>query len=448
MARTPSPRTVEDVLRGIGKRERAGGLLGPGPGKPGMGGGLLSGAIPVGAGGAEPSLIEMALQTLQSRPNLGNGASALPISSPPAGMDAKPFGGGLLSTGAKPEGSGGLLARERVPGPGRGPADTPPARSPLARIGNAADDFFFGGAAGDRRAEREGRDRERTAADAHRDAFAYASGPQGFDPNRYGQRMSELGQAPDMAGIVNLEGVNDGRDVRGARNRAEGRGVMGGVAASIMGTPEADRPAAYESGQAYLDSQGQDWRLPGMGGLGPAIGGAMGADSYLDNDRGERAFAEQQRAGQEAERFRDSDLGFRQGESQWERQYREGRAQAEDDQFSQELDYKRDALAAPNSTGDVIAPILSKVATMGVEGLSPGERAIWDRYQQSGQPANIFAQFGLQPPSAGGAPAPAPTGGGPAPAGGDPFPGIAEGQTVTQDGVSYRRQGNQMIPVG
>lgn len=445
MARTTPNRSIEDVLREIAKEERAGGLLGSG--KPGMGDSLLSGSIPAGTVAPAPSLIEQALRSVQARPNIGNGASALPLSLPPSGMTAKPSSGGLLSTGAKAEGPRGLLARAPAPGLGRGPAAVPPARGLMARVGNAADDFLFGGAAGDRRAEREGRDRERAAADAHRDAFSYASGPQGFDPNRYGMRMAELGQAPDMAGLVNLEGVNDGRDVRGARNRAEGRGVVGGVAAAIMGAPDADKAGAYESGQAYLDSQGQDWRLPGMGGLASAVGGAVGADSVLDNNRGERTLAEQIRAAQEAERFRNSDLGFRQDESQWERQYRESRAQAEDNQFSQELDYKREALTAPNSTGDVIAPILAKIATLGETSLTEGERALWANYQRQQQQS---PWAGLMPgapgaPAGGGAPAPAASA--PAPAG-DPFPGIANGQTVTQDGVSYRRQGNQMIPVG
>lgn len=440
MARASSGRrSVEDVLREIEKSERAAGLLGIK--KQGMG--LLSGAIATGTVAPGPSSVEQALQAVQSRPNIGNGASALPISHAPDGLLPKPAGGGLLATGMKPQAArGGLLA----PAPSASPAESlAQPRSRVAQAGNFLDDFLFGGAAGERSEERRQRGEARSAADAHREAFAYASGPQGFDPSRYQQRVAALGQAPDMAGLVNLEGINDGRDVRGLRQRQEERGVTAGALAPTMGLPEDQRAPALGSVAQYLQGQGYNFDPnTSPAGVNAAVGAGMGADSWMDNARGDRSQYEQERAARAAEDYRKTDLGFRQGESEWERQYREGRATAQDDQFNRDLEYRRDALTVPNSTGDVLAPILSKVSTMGVEALNDGERLIWERYQQSGQ--NPFAALmGGQP--GGAPPAPAPQAA-PPQAAGDPFPGIAEGQVVVQDGVRYRRQGNQMQPVG
>lgn len=420
-------RSVEDVLREIEKSDRATGLLGQE--KPGMG--LLGGAIFTGTTAAGPSSIERALMA----------AGQSGVSPNIAGPDlaTKPMGGGLLATGQKPE-------RAALLGPMPAPASAMAApRSRVAQAGNFLDDFLFGGAAGERSAERRTREDAQAAAAAHRQAFAYASGPQGFDPSRYQQRMAALGQAPDMAGLVNLEGINDGRDVRGARQRQEERGVTAGALAPTMGLPEDQRGPALGSVAQYLQGQGYNFDPnTDRAGVGAMVGAGMGADSWMDNARGDRSQSEQERATREAETYRQSDLGFRQGESEWERQFRESRASADDNYRKEELGVRREALTVPNSTGDVLAPILSKVATLGVEGLNEGERLIWERYQQSGQ--NPFAALmGGQP---GGAPtAPAPQAA-PPQAAGDPFPGIAEGQVVVQDGVRYRRQGNQMQPVG
>ena len=420
-------RSVEDVLREIEKSDRATGLLGQE--KPGMG--LLGGAIFTGTTAAGPSSIERALMA----------AGQSGVSPNIAGPDlaTKPMGGGLLATGQKPE-------RAALLGPMPAPASAMAApRSRVAQAGNFLDDFLFGGAAGERSAERRTREDAQAAAAAHRQAFAYASGPQGFDPSRYQQRMAALGQAPDMAGLVNLEGINDGRDVRGARQRQEERGVTAGALAPTMGLPEDQRGPALGSVAQYLQGQGYNFDPnTDRAGVGAMVGAGMGADSWMDNARGDRSQSEQERATREAETYRQSDLGFRQGESEWERQFRESRASADDNYRKEELGVRREALTVPNSTGDVLAPILSKVAPVGVEGLNEGERLIWERYQQSGQ--NPFAALmGGQP---GGAPtAPAPQAA-PPQAAGDPFPGIAEGQVVVQDGVRYRRQGNQMQPVG
>lgn len=420
-------RSVEDVLREIEKSDRATGLLGQE--KPGMG--LLGGAIFTGTTAAGPSSIERALMA----------AGQSGVSPNIAGPDlaTKPMGGGLLATGQKPE-------RAALLGPMPAPASAMAApRSRVAQAGNFLDDFLFGGAAGERSAERRTREDAQAAAAAHRQAFAYASGPQGFDPSRYQQRMAALGQAPDMAGLVNLEGINDGRDVRGARQRQEERGVTAGALAPTMGLPEDQRGPALGSVAQYLQGQGYNFDPnTDRAGVGAMVGAGMGADSWMDNARGDRSQSEQERAAREAETYRQSDLGFRQGESEWERQFRESRASADDNYRKEELGVRREALTVPNSTGDVLAPILSKVATLGVEGLNEGERLIWERYQQSGQ--NPFAALmGGQP---GGAPtAPAPQAA-PPQAAGDPFPGIAEGQVVVQDGVRYCRQGNQMQPVG
>lgn len=437
-------RSVQDVLAELAKRERAAGLLSAK--KPGMGG-LLAGAIPIDEAPSGLSAIEASLVS-------GNAARRVPSNSPATivaeiedrfdatpGMSEKPRGGGLLATGQKPSG-GGLLAvgptSDSVRGPA--PARASARRSPIAQAGNFIDDFFLDGALGERSEARRQRDEARAASAAHREAFAYASGPQGFDPARYQQRMAELGQAPDMPGLVNLEGINDGRDVRGFRNRQEQRGVTAGALASTMGLPEDQRPAALESVAQYLQGQGYGFDPnTSAAGVNAAVGAGMGADIWLDNARGDRSQFEQERATREAENFRKSDLGFRQGESQWERGYRERRAEAEDFYRSQELDYRREALTVPNSTGDVLAPILAKVATVGVEGLNEGERMIWERYQQSGQ--NPFATL------MGGMPGADPAAPVARPQAADPFPGIPEGQTVEQDGKRYVRRGNQMIEV-
>lgn len=453
MARKPEPRPrdVEQVLRELAKADRVRGLLDAG--KPGLGKGLLSLPIDANTGtGVAPTPSAIA-PNLSGRPGILDEIDSRFDRAP--GVELPQSGGGLLGLSPKPP--RGLLAP--VTDTGQKPLDgmlggPPPSmpqaqsrpgteRRPLAaRAGNFLDDILFGGAAGDLRAGRRARDEEQAAAAAHREAFAFAQTPQGFDPNRYGARLAELGQAPDMSGIVNLEGVNDGRDVRGLRQRQEERGVTAGALAPTTRLPEEQRPDALAGVADYLRGQGYGFDPnTSPAGVSAAVGAGMGADSWLDNERGDRNLAEQQRAAQSAESFRASDLGFRQDESQWERQFREGRAQADDSYRAQELDYRREALTVPNSTGDVIAPILSKVATMGVEGLTEGERLIWERYQQSGQ--NPFAALlGGNPAGAPAAPAAS------QPQAADPFPGIAEGQSVTQDGVTYRRQGNQMVPVG
>lgn len=406
-------RTVEQVLRELEKQQRASLLP---TGKPL---GLLSMAAP----GAPASLLPSVETAVSTRPNID------------PRLPAK--GGGLLSLGqpGQSEGmaTGGLLGASAL---------RPPQRSRVAQAGNFLDDFLFGGAAGERRDERRGRDDQRAMVEAHRQAFAAAQTARGFDPNLYGARMAELGQAPDMSGLVNLEGINDGRDVRGFRSRQEERGVTAGALAPVTRLPEAQRPDALAGVAQYLETQGYGFDPNTSGaGIDAAVGAGMGADSYLDNDRGDRNLAEQQRAAQSAEVFRNTDLGFRKEESQWERQFRESRAQSDDSYRAQELDVRREAMTIPNSTGDVLAPILSKVATMGVEGLNEGERLIWERYQQSGQ--NPFAALMGGVPGAGPAAPAAPVSQPQA----DPFPGISEGETITQDGKRYVRRGNQMIEV-
>lgn len=444
MRRDPAPRTIEQLLREVEKTERARGLLSLGSDKPGTGGGLLSGALNIGAVGPAPTPMAAALPQRASSSNITamlNGAGAASprrgLLSPPEEQGRKP--GGLLSPG-------GLLAVAPAPAPARAAR---PETSQLGRVGNFLDDILFGGAAGDRRAERRTREEEQAAAAAHRDAFAYAMTPQGFDPTRYGARMGQLGQAPDMSGIVNLEGINDGRDVRDFRHRAERRNVVGGALAGVTRLPEDQRPHALAGVADYLAGEGYGID-PNMDSsrLNAAVGAAMGADGYLDNDRGERVFGETQRSNLAAEGYRNQDLAFRQDESGWERQYREGRANADDKYREAELDYRRDALTTPNSTGDVLAPILSKVATMGPDALTEGERAIWDRYVQSGQGGG-WGGMGMPGAMPGVLPGVQPQAYAATPQGQqqDPFPGIAEGQIVDQDGKSYQRRGSQMIEV-
>lgn len=93
---------------------------------------------------------------------------------------------------------------------------------------------------------------------------------------------------------------------------------------------------------------------------------------------------------------------YRQQADQRDFGYRQERDQADDQYREKALDVR----GAVNSTGDVVGPLLAKVAQFGEDSLTDGERLIFDRYQQSGQQAG---GFGLTPPPpAGAAPAPAP----------------------------------------
>ena len=436
MAIKPRPQmTIEDMLRGLAKEERAG---------------LLGVAVPSGSAG----LIDV------SGANIGRSSTPDPMQGPqnestgPYSNSVQPKGGllprlnGDPGTAPSAPAMKGLLPTQRRPGLLDPNPPQPAPRSRVAQAGNFLDDFLFGGAAGERSAERRARQQQEAAQAAHRDAFAFASTEQGFDPNRYGARMAELGQAPGMADIVNLEGVNDGRDVRGERQRTERRKVQGGALAPVLGLPADQQVAGYAEANRYLEGEGfgmdPNMSNPAMASA-VAVGSAIGGDSFLDNQRGDRTLVENQRQAQAAETYRNRDLEFRQGESEWERQYRLSRAAADDNYRAQELDYRRDALTIPNSTGDVLAPILNKVATMGEGALNPGEAAIWKRYQDSGQAAGMWGA----PPALPGVTAPPaqPQAQAPRAPQGDPFPGIAEGQIIDQGDKSYQRRGNQMVEV-
>ena len=88
--------------------------------------------------------------------------------------------------------------------------------------------------------------------------------------------------------------------------------------------------------------------------------------------------------------------------------YRQGRDQADDKYRDRALEVRR----AVNSTGDVVGPVLAKVAASGEDALTEGERLIFDRYQQGGQQSGGFG-MGVTPPPAD-APLPSPASG-PAP---------------------------------
>lgn len=434
MAIKPRPQpTVQDMLRALAKEDQARGRAAPPRLLDVSGAGIEQGAMP------DPSQPVTREQASPYSNSVAPKVGLLPgVNSDPGTAPSAPAMKGLLPMASQSR--PGLLD----PNPPR------PPRSRVAQAGNFLDDFLFGGAAGERAAERRAREQQEAMQTAHRDAFAFASTPQGFDPNRYGQRMAELGQAPGMSDIVNLEGVNDGRDVRGERQRNERRKVQGGALAPVLGLPADQQATGYAEANRYLEGEGfgmdPNMSNPAMASA-VAVGSAIGGDSFLDNQRGDRTLVENQRQAQAAETYRNRDLEFRQGESEWERQYRLSRAAVDDQYRAQELDLRRDALTIPNSTGDVLAPILNKVATMGEAALNPGEAAIWKRYQDSGQMAGMWGA----PPALPGVTAPAPQAQPQAQAPrapqGDPFPGIAEGQIIDQDGKSYQRRGNQMVEV-
>lgn len=174
----------------------------------------------------------------------------------------------------------------------------------------------------------------------------------------------------------------------------------------------------------------------------------MGADSFLQHDRGERVFGEEQRQAKAAEQFRDKDLGFRQDESQWERQYREGRASA-DDSYRNSRAEAEDAYRSWEqqnsfSRSDIEGQVLRKAIEVGADSLSPEERQVYDRAVTVAANPYAVLMGGTQPAPVGPAPATAPAAP-PSPAAGDPFPGIPEGAIVEQDGVRYQRRGNQMV---
>lgn len=102
------------------------------------------------------------------------------------------------------------------------------------------------------------------------------------------------------------------------------------------------------------------------------------------------------------------DFDYKREQDRIDNDYRTSRAEAEDT-------YRRWQMENPNSRGDVEGQILNKAVRDGVESLRPEERAIYDRYLESGQQAGGFG-MGATPPPAGAAvptaPARAPSGGG------------------------------------
>lgn len=384
--RAPAPRTVESLLREIEK-------LGPPP--------LVAPNRGTGDGGAamvreienrfastpgmtEPpqgpaarntsaGLLAPIVSAAASKPNIGNGVDAL---------GSGPRRRGLLSSG-EPETSG--LLSGKAPVKPRPAAPQPQERSPLARVGNFADDLLFGGNAGDRREERRQREQQQAFDAAHRDAFAYATrGGSGLDPALYASRLAELGQAPDMSGMVGLEGMTDSRDIRGARGREERREVQAGAFAPVTVAPEDQRDGVLSGALDYLNQQGFGYEgATEPGALNAVVGGGMGANAYLDNRRGDLSLEEQRRSNMAGEQYREQDFGFRQNVDtrnfgyQRERdaaddQYRNSRAEAEDAYraWQQQNDFSR---------SDIEGQVLRKAIQGGAASLTPEEKQVYDR---------------------------------------------------------------------
>lgn len=411
-----SPRTardpIGDKLRELDALDRLG-LLSPAPGQRGLlppappAMGLISGGM-----GSDPRTLtggsdlpppplagrdEMAtlMTAVNAKPNIGGGRSR-GLLAPPDAPKAAP---------------GGLLAAVS----GQGPAPMAQPEQPRQRpsLWSTLDDVLFGGAAGERASERRVRDQGEAAQAAHRDAFAAASAGGSFDPVAYQARMAEMGQAPDMSGLTQLEGMTDSRDVRGLRGRNERRSVTAGALAPVLGLPEEQQPGAFQGASDYLASEGYgfDPATPPAA-VASMVGGAMGADAYFDNRRGDQAQAENVRSNLATEGFREKDLNTRREIGDRDFNYRRGRDETDDEFRRRQLDIQEKGLAA-NSTTEIAAAIQSKAITMGVESLSPEERAIYDRSLAAPGAGGIFGLLaGGAPPLAPTAPAPRPSSGG------------------------------------
>lgn len=397
----------------------AGGLLGggrPERASPDISQGGLD-AIPNGlmGGRADDPMASASIAGAPGNVNAGQGLAPAPL----------PMTEGLLGLGRKRRGllSGPDPIRPSAPPPTTQqapPSFSPPARRggfDLGAVGGFLDDAIFGGAASERAAERRQRGEQEAMQAAHRDAFAYATqGGAGFNPTAYETRMAELGQAPSYDALAGLEGISDSQDVRGQRGRAERRGVQAGAVAPLYGMNDEQFGQAAPGTMKYLMGEGYGLDEPlTPPSVGPMLGAGLGADGFLDNQRGDQSLAEQARSNRAGEGLNAQQLSYKQQFDAEERNYRTSRDQTEDQYRRDELDLRRELGAVPNSTGDVIAPILSKVATGGVEALSDGERAIWENYQRQSQgQGGLAALFGGAPQMApsGGATGPAPAAGG------------------------------------
>lgn len=146
------------------------------------------------------------------------------------------------------------------------------------------------------------------------------------------------------------------------------------------------------------------------------------------------------------------------------------RDEARDDkrlQFEEDrIGLQERALAVANTTGDVLAPLLQRYSRG--EALNAQEEQIVQSYLSRSQGGDEWGGGGVpglpgvtspRPMTQAPPPPVSPNGtaqsnrsgispnGAPQQRPGDPFPGIAEGQTVEQDGVRYQRRGNQMVRV-
>lgn len=327
-------------------------------------------------------------------PNIGSAVDAKPPLVNRAGLlsagrpDTVPVGGvipaGLLGVGAKKAGAGRGLLAGPAPAALAVPAEAQPSRSPLAQTGNFLDDFLFGGAAGERAFERRERERVEGRNAAHEAAWAEAVSGGGFDPNVYGRAMAARGFAPDMAGIVQLEGVTDAQDVRGQRGRTEQREVTAGAFAPVLGLPDEQRGAVLTGVLDYLESQGMGYSGPtDPAALTSAVGAGMGANAYLDNQRGDRALSENIRSNIAAEDYRNRDFGFRQEVDQRNFGYQTERDRADDayrnSRAAAEDAYRRWQMENDLTRSDIEGRVLRKALEQGAENLTPEERAVYDR---------------------------------------------------------------------
>lgn len=366
-------RTVEQVLRELEREERKRGLLGMGGAPASLKGGLLSSAA--AAPNESAAAFDVAAQAVDAMPNVGNGRDSMRPANPSKGPVT-----GLLGTA--PVKAGGVRGLLSPAAPGVPQPQMPQERSALSRAGNFLDDFLFGGAAGERSAERRERERAQAQAAAHEAAFAEAMAGGSFDAAAYSQAMAQRGAAPDMAGLMQLEGVTDSQDVRGQRGRQERREVTAGALAPVVrpGAPTDALPGVLE----YLQSQGMPYSGPtDPAALSSAVGAGMGANAYLDNDRGERALAENIRSNVAGEEYRNRDFGFRQQVDErnfgYQRErdraddaYRYSRAEAEDS-------YRRWQMENDLTRSDIEGRVLRKAIEQGAENLTPEERAVYDR---------------------------------------------------------------------
>lgn len=353
---------------------------------------------------------------------------------------------GLLADPSAPR-AGGLLAEQ-------------PREDRWRSVRNGLSDFLFGGEPDRLAAERRQRDRAERLIAVRDEAFAAATAGGAFDPNVFAQRVAAAGLSLDQADITALEGITDSQNVRAGRDRQERREVTAGALAPLAGLSGDALSSALPGTLQYLEGQGFSYggALDPQG-LAAAIGAGMGANAYLDNDRGERALAESIRSAQAGERYRDQEQDWRQSidsrdfdyqktRDQADDSYRNSRAQAEDA-------YRRWQMENDLTRSDIEGRVLRKAIEQGVTALTPEEKAVYDRAVALPTASAPWGAPPVGPPTPAGNPAPQPVqpqsiAASPLlrPPGYDIFSNVQSGQSQDNPARPQSEQEFEALPVG